>query len=319
MKIIQTNINGNNYELLDINSLSIGEVLSFDIFIKRDNNYVIIIEEGTLLSEKLYKMLQTKDYLYISKKHQNKKAPTYRSLFRSIKQDKHNFKNSLELLYEINNNLFRKFMASKEDVLDINCAQEIVNNALYLIQENTNYIKNAMQYFSSDYSLAYHSLHVSLYAIHLGHFLHLETKELSQLGLAGLLHDVGTKKINDSIKNKDSKLNFMELEAMHQHTKYSRDIVQKNRILNPYILDAILHHHESHDGSGYPNRLIGRNIKTFASILSISDTFDELTNDKAYRKKHSSFEALTMMMKDETMLHRFHPKYFKVFLQSFVK
>lgn len=318
MKIVQTNINKISYEQVDISLLSLDDILEFHIFVKRENNYVIIIEAGTLLTPKLYKMLQTKDALYASKK-KSKKKPTHKTLFQSIQQNKNDFKKSINLLYAANNTLFSKFIDSKDDTIDIDSMNSIVESAVYLVQNNSNYLKDTMEYFSLDYSLAYHSLHVSLYAIHLGYFLKLSEKELTHLGIAGLLHDIGTKKVNESIKTKDSKLDFKETELIQQHAKYSQEIAQKNYIHDPYILDAIIHHHESHDGTGYPHKLISKDIKMFTSILSISDSFDALTNDRTYRKKYTSFEALKLMMQDETTINKFHQDYLRVFLQSLIK
>jgi HD-GYP domain-containing protein (c-di-GMP phosphodiesterase class II) len=107
--------------------------------------------------------------------------------------------------------------------------------------------------------------------------------------------------------------------VVQKHPDYSVEIVMKNYIHDPYIIDAIKHHHESHDGNGYPDGLSGNAISEFSSIICISDVFDALTNNRAYREKHSTFDALKIMMKDETMVNRFNQNYLKVFLQSFLK
>ncbi|MEA2099374.1 MAG: hypothetical protein U9P72_04505 [Campylobacterota bacterium] len=65
MKIVQLNIKPATYKEISIDSLKINEVLVFDIYIKRLNNYVIIIEAGKLLSDELYKKLKKQDNLYI--------------------------------------------------------------------------------------------------------------------------------------------------------------------------------------------------------------------------------------------------------------
>ena len=134
---------------------------------------------------------------------------------------------------------------------------EIIKSIIFLLQDNPSYLKETIPHFLDNYELDYHSLHVSIYSISLGHFLHLKNEELLQLGTAGLLHDLGYKKINESIRNKNSKLSLEEMEVMQKHNKYSSDIVQKNYIYDPYILDAIMHHHECYDTTGYPDRLEG--------------------------------------------------------------
>jgi HD-GYP domain-containing protein (c-di-GMP phosphodiesterase class II) len=76
-----------------------------------------------------------------------------------------------------------------------------------------------------------------------------------------------------------------------------------------------MHHHESHDGTGYPDALLSEEISPFASILSVCDVFEALTNDRPYRKKYSTFNALKIMMKDDEMVNKFNQEYLKSFLK----
>ena len=80
MKIVQTTIRKPSHTRLNIDSLKIGDILVFDVFIKRENSYVVIIEAGTILSEKLYTNLQKQDTLYISKKDENKQELSYKNI-----------------------------------------------------------------------------------------------------------------------------------------------------------------------------------------------------------------------------------------------
>jgi len=320
MKVLQANINySNSYSKLDVNSLKIGATLVFNILIKRDKNYVVIIEAGTILSEKLYEKLKKQDVLYVSKKDGKKQQLTCESLYTYVNYNKDDLKKSLYFLYEINKEVFTDFLDSQENMIDVPCLEEIVKSIILLLNHNPNYLKDTIPHFVNEYEISYHSLHVSIYAICLAHFLNLTDDQLVQIGLAGLMHDTGTKKINDSIKNKDSKLDFKETEAVQKHSNYSIDIARRNNINDPYILDAILHHHECHDGSGYPDRLESKDISDFSSILSICDVFDALTSERPYRKDKSTFDALKIMMKEESMVYKFNQRYLKIFLQSFLK
>jgi HD-GYP domain-containing protein (c-di-GMP phosphodiesterase class II) len=317
MKVVQKSINKSKFSDLALETLVVNKILLFDIFIKRQNDYVIIIEAGTLLTPRLYKMLEAKGQLYISRADLNKDKLTHQNLFKLIQHNKNNFQNSITLLYEMNSQVYNDFLASTEDFLDVDALRSIAQSIIYLVKENDNYIKESMHHFSIEYILPNHSLHVAIYAIHLGYHLHLEEKELIQLGVASLLHDVGHKKIDSSLLNKQSQFTEKELQEVQQHPKYSSDIAKKNSINDPYILNAILHHHESHDGLGYPSNAPSEEISNFSSIINISDVFDALTNDRAHRKKHSSYEAFTLMLKEESMAHKFHKKYLDTFLQSF--
>ena len=77
-----------------------------------------------------------------------------------------------------------------------------------------------------------------------------------------------------------------------------------------------MHHHEQYDGSGYPEKLKEEDISVYASILSICDVFDALTSERPHRKQYSSFEAIKMMIKDDSMANKFNHKYLQLLLKS---
>ncbi len=199
----------------------------------------------------------------------------------------------------------------------MSCVQTLVKSIIFLIKENNQYLKNSIEHFSNEYGLEFHSLHVSIYSVNLGDCLNLNDTQLLQLGTASLLHDVGIKKIDNAILAKESCLSQDETNQIRQHSNYSRDIAQINSISDPEILLAILQHHENYDGSGYPNGLKEEEIGDLASILSISEVFDALTSSRPYREKHSSFEALNIMLTEESMVNKFNNAFLKTFLRYF--
>jgi len=307
-----------SHNLLNMNILEVGYAVPFDIFIKKAGGFVVIVKAGTLITKKIYTMLEKQDAVYTSKQDKVKHKLSCETLQYYVEYNKENLEQSLKFLYEINEKLFSDFLNTKDNIFDLPCVKALVKSIIILVKQHKHYLKDTMSYFSNEHILADHSLHVAIYAINLGNLLHYDDIELQQLGLAGLLHDLGIKKINESITAKHSKLTLDELETVHQHSKYSTDIAKQNFIHDPYVIDAIMHHHENHDGSGYPDHLSGNDISNFASILSISDVFDALTNERPYREKMSTFDALTLMMKDSQMVNKFNRKYIKVFLKSLV-
>jgi len=108
------------------------------------------------------------------------------------------------------------------------------------------------------------------------------------------------------------------MKLIQKHSQYSVDILNQNKIHDPYIVNAVMHHHERFDGSGYPNQLTGDEISNFAAILAICDVFDALTNNRPHRGNYSTFNALKMMMRDTDMVNKFNQKYLNIFLKSFL-
>jgi HD-GYP domain-containing protein (c-di-GMP phosphodiesterase class II) len=192
----------------------------------------------------------------------------------------------------------------------------LIKAIIYLIQDNNKYLKNLMPYFKTIDDLATHSIHVAIYAINLGHSLEFSNKKLLKLGIAGLLHDIGTIKIDTAILNKDSSLTQEEIELIQHHPKYSVELLTQNDISDPDILDTVLHHHENNDGTGYPDRLQGKSIRKCSAILSIVNVFNALTSDRAHRKAFRSFEALKIMMQDKKMRNKFNTDYIEHFLRT---
>jgi HD-GYP domain-containing protein (c-di-GMP phosphodiesterase class II) len=71
---------------------------------------------------------------------------------------------------------------------------------------------------------------------------------------------------------------------METHVIRSAELVATVSKLRGPVLDAIKHHHENYDGSGYPSGLSGEVIPIGARIIMIADTLDAMTTDRPYRK-----------------------------------
>lgn len=309
-----------SYKLFDADLLNIGDTVFADIYIKKSSEYVIIIEAGVELSEKLYNLLKKQTQLYIidtaGSIHRLSGSNTTmgcNTLLTQVKHFKNDLKKTLRLLYEVNNQMFTAFSNDDNNKINLLCAEAIVESILFLLQKDENYLKKVMPLLHNDYKLPIHSLNVSLYALHIGNLLHFSNEELLKLGKASLLHDVGKKRIC-SIINKNDPLTQEEIELTKQHSQYSIEILKENNIEDKAILDGVAQHHERYDGSGYPNQLLKSETSDFGSILAICDVFDALTVYKPNRKSHTTFESLKIMLKDSSMRGQFNDKYIKLLL-----
>jgi response regulator RpfG family c-di-GMP phosphodiesterase len=139
-----------------------------------------------------------------------------------------------------------------------------------------------------------HSDRVAFYATKLGHHLRLRSDELDHLFTAGVLHDIGKIGIPDQILNKPSLLSTEEYGIMKKHPEIGRTILAKVESLED-ILPIIYHHHERIDGRGYPAGLSGNDIPFLARLISVVDSFEAMTSDRAYRNALSMEEVVTIM------------------------
>lgn len=127
-----------------------------------------------------------------------------------------------------------------------------------------------------------HSDRVGWLARLTGQALELPPAHVEALEWAGMLHDVGKVGIPEQILNKPGRLTPEEYEQVRQHPRMSYEMLRPVVSLGP-VLPAVLHHHENHDGSGYPDGLRGEQIPLDARILRIADLFDAITSNRSYR------------------------------------
>jgi len=137
-----------------------------------------------------------------------------------------------------------------------------------------------------------HSARVAKLSLLIGKQIGLSKEDLADLEIACLFHDVGKIKTPDSILLKRAKLNAEEQKEMMQHVQYGASILSWAPSLVKYI-PSTRHHHEWHNGEGYPDGLTGDSIPLFAAIISIADSYDAMTTDRPYRKALSREEALS--------------------------
>ncbi|HKW92958.1 MAG TPA: HD-GYP domain-containing protein [Methylomirabilota bacterium] len=111
---------------------------------------------------------------------------------------------------------------------------------------------------------------------------------------AGLLHDLGKIAIPEGLLRKPGALSGEEWAVMRQHPVVGAQIVAP---LEFFADGAVIlrHHHERHDGSGYPDGLRGELIPLGARIVAVADVYDALTSDRPYRSRLSHAEAVRLI------------------------
>ncbi len=139
-----------------------------------------------------------------------------------------------------------------------------------------------------------HTQRVGESARFLGVKLGLPELKLDDLYRGGIIHDIGKIGVSDSILLKPGPLDELEKARMQAHVAIGENIVRPLRSTSG-LLPIIRHHHERFDGMGYPDRLRGREIPRLARIVSVCDAFDALVNDRPYRVRCSTEEALAVL------------------------
>jgi len=136
-----------------------------------------------------------------------------------------------------------------------------------------------------------HSTRVAVLSLKMGKALGLSKKELEDLEIACLFHDVGKMRTPDHLLFKEGRLNRDEHEEIMRHTDDGAQILSRAAFLHKYI-PAVKHHHEWFNGEGYPDGLSGEEIPLHAAIISVADAFDAMTSIRPYRPSRSQVDAV---------------------------
>lgn len=152
---------------------------------------------------------------------------------------------------------------------------------------------------NTDEATFVHSVAVSALMIHFGRYLRLDEASVELLGVAGLLHDIGKIEVPRAILSKAGRLDDAETRVMRDHPALGYDILIRQEGMHEMVTDICRHHHERIDGRGYPDKLSGRSLSTFARLAAICDVYDAITSTRPYRKPWSPSEALQWMIRRE--------------------
>jgi HD-GYP domain-containing protein (c-di-GMP phosphodiesterase class II) len=181
---------------------------------------------------------------------------------------------------------------ANEQNLDLTAVSEILDNMVESIGRTPDALLWLAKLKQSDDYSYNHALNVSITLMAFGNFLALSKKQIKDLGLAGLLQDVGKVKLSPDVLLKEGKLTREEYEYAQKHVDESLKILDKTSDIPPAVIDLVAQHHERVDGSGYPNQLRDNQISLTSQIAGLIDTYCAITSNKTYAKGVFHQEAL---------------------------
>jgi hypothetical protein len=139
-----------------------------------------------------------------------------------------------------------------------------------------------------------HLWRVSQFSRLLAEDAELPGNDVARITLGGFLHDLGKIGVPDAVLNKPDRLTDVEYEVIKTHPEVGSRLLSGHPLAR-LAQAAVLSHHETPDGQGYPQRLAGRDIPIDARIVGITDAFDAMTSTRPYRRGMPVSKALRII------------------------
>lgn len=300
-------------QLVAVDSLEVGMMLAQDVI---TDSFVHIISESTIITQEIIEKLVYLDidFVYIHDKESSQKkekipeAKFDPSTLEGPEALQYHFKQTLICIKSIYNDI--KFGETK---INENLSH-VMSPLLELVLSHNNILYSLRCFNQNEEYIFKHSIEVGMLSAMIGKWLKLPKYQITELAIAGLLHDIGKIKTPQYILNKPGELTPQEFDIAKKHSEHGGDIIKEDGSFSQGIYEGVLYHHERYNGSGYPKGLEGINVPLYARIVAVADVFDAIISNKVYQLKLSPFKAsetVKMMSFDEL-----DPKITNLFLKK---
>lgn len=206
-----------------------------------------------------------------------------------------------QIIYQCAANVLKDIFTDPRSGDNLRRVEDITSNIIQFTLHDDASVASLLQLSSHDYYTFTHCLHVAVFSIGLLKQIYPGMQNgLREFALGCMLHDIGKSKIDEAILNKPGKLTPEEFAVIRKHPEYGCELMGDK--VSPTTLDVILHHHEKHSGTGYPEGLKGDQISDLAKVAAIADVYDALTTRRAYADARDPFKAM-LTMKEEMVGH----------------
>ena len=147
-----------------------------------------------------------------------------------------------------------------------------------------------------DQYLLEHSLNCSILMAVFARHLGFDKELIDELGLAGLMMDVGMATIPEDILSKPGALDGPEMQIVEGHVDFGLELLEQSELDLDVVRDVLANHHERMDGSGYPRGKSGDYLSVYARMAAIVDSYDAMTSERPWRRGMSPTQALKRLL-----------------------
>jgi HD-GYP domain-containing protein (c-di-GMP phosphodiesterase class II) len=294
--------------------IPVEQILSYDLYInssaiKDKEKFVRIFPQGEYLTKVDLESFQKKYYqLYVAESQRKK---FFKSLVKATSINevekvtviKDSALNYLQNIFEGNKEFSTELLSQ-----NIEGCRDVVESMIDVLEgKDIDGLRSLITNLSfHDFYTYDHSINVCMYCISIYRAIHPKATrvELMHAGLGGLLHDLGKIKIPTHILNNPGGLSNEDYQTIKKHPDFGLELLlsghcEIDKDLDLKVIGRVIHeHHENFDGTGYPNKLKGREeIHLLARICTIADFFDAITTKRSYNEVLPITEAMNTMRK----------------------
>lgn len=198
--------------------------------------------------------------------------------------------------------------------LQLESVEEVIDDMVQSMVRNPDALMWVARMREQDLTVYGHGLSVAVSLVAFGRHLGYPKEQLSQLGMLGLLLDIGKIKLPRDLLEKSARLTSDEFEQIKDHVDLGLEILSATPNIHPDVLEGIAQHHERMNGTGYPQNIMGEKIGVFGRMAAIADTYAAVTKRRPYAEAISPHEALQMLSNWSGT--QFHTDMVEQFIQS---
>lgn len=222
------------------------------------------------------------------------------SVVRTIYEDKRPVEEEIGAATEAfqrTNDLMRRMVADIRAgaKLQLESVEEVISDMVDSMVRNPDALMWVARMRERHATVYDHGLSVAVSLVAFGRHLGYPKEQLSQLGMMGLLLDVGKIKLPKELLEKNARLSSDEFEQIKDHVDLGLEVLRQTPNIHPDVLEGIAQHHERMNGTGYPNNLMGDKLSIYGRMAAIADTYAAVTQHRPYADAVSPHEALQML------------------------
>lgn len=181
--------------------------------------------------------------------------------------------------------------------IDITNVNEALDGMVASIERNPDALIWLAKLKQTDNYAYNHALNVSITLMAFASYISLPKAQIKNLGLAGLLQDLGKGKLPEDLLHKSDRLSNAEFSILKKHVEYSVEILKQTENIPDAVIATVAQHHERYNGKGYPYELSSQQISLGGQMAGLIDTYCAMTTNKVYAKGVYNQVALERIQK----------------------